>query len=287
MIGPGGRLTGRRRWGRSEVVPRMTPYYLRHPRTRLNRINEFAVVTEAVAAGGGLALMPRRAARPHNHRLADRGCGTRPDRSGSVPGPPWPSAHGSRCPHPRQEQCPPSCRRRGPGERGTKQCAHRRPVTVVDGGQRPRRQLPRRPLPLPCGSVLLQRQDQPQRQQQRPLSLAWNTLHRKNSGYLSTQPLADRAEERTAATPRSPRTSTKRGPFGSFRQSSISSDSRSRPSRLSSVRSPRAAVPQCTTVLLGSDRPGEYWTLVVTGPQRGRVWQLRDGCCRGAISCTG
>ncbi|MGW1092693.1 SMI1/KNR4 family protein [Streptomyces sp. NPDC002596] len=32
------------------------------------------------------------------------------------------------------------------------------------------------------------------------------------------------------------------------------------------------------SVLLGSDRPGEYWTLVVTGAQRGRVWWLRDGC---------
>ncbi|MEV4788281.1 SMI1/KNR4 family protein [Streptomyces tuirus] len=32
------------------------------------------------------------------------------------------------------------------------------------------------------------------------------------------------------------------------------------------------------SVLLGSDRSGEYWTLVVTGPQRGRVWWLRDGC---------
>ncbi|MER6408755.1 SMI1/KNR4 family protein [Streptomyces viridosporus] len=35
---------------------------------------------------------------------------------------------------------------------------------------------------------------------------------------------------------------------------------------------------QCGSVLLGSDRPGEYWTLVVAGPQRGRVWWLRDGC---------
>ncbi|MGW2778362.1 SMI1/KNR4 family protein [Streptomyces olivaceoviridis] len=35
---------------------------------------------------------------------------------------------------------------------------------------------------------------------------------------------------------------------------------------------------QCGSVLLGSDRPGEYWTLVVTGPQRGQVWWLRDGC---------
>ncbi|MFE8925835.1 SMI1/KNR4 family protein [Streptomyces rochei] len=32
------------------------------------------------------------------------------------------------------------------------------------------------------------------------------------------------------------------------------------------------------SVLLGSDRSGEYWTLVVTGPQRGRVWWLTDGC---------
>ncbi|MEU8992860.1 SMI1/KNR4 family protein [Streptomyces sp. NPDC048558] len=32
------------------------------------------------------------------------------------------------------------------------------------------------------------------------------------------------------------------------------------------------------SVLLGSDGSGEYWTLVVTGPQRGRVWWLRDGC---------
>ncbi|MFD0310042.1 hypothetical protein [Streptomyces sp. NPDC127119] len=32
------------------------------------------------------------------------------------------------------------------------------------------------------------------------------------------------------------------------------------------------------SVLLGSDRPGEYWTLVVTGPQRGQVWWLGDGC---------
>lgn len=35
---------------------------------------------------------------------------------------------------------------------------------------------------------------------------------------------------------------------------------------------------QCGSVLLGSDRPGEYWTLVVTGPRRGQVWWLRDGC---------
>ncbi|WP_158771738.1 SMI1/KNR4 family protein [Streptomyces sp. NRRL S-340] len=32
------------------------------------------------------------------------------------------------------------------------------------------------------------------------------------------------------------------------------------------------------SVLLGSDQPGQYWTLVVTGPQRGQVWWLRDGC---------
>ncbi|MFE7114721.1 hypothetical protein ACFU99_04775 [Streptomyces sp. NPDC057654] len=32
------------------------------------------------------------------------------------------------------------------------------------------------------------------------------------------------------------------------------------------------------SVLLGSDRPGEFWALVVSGPQRGRVWWLRDGC---------
>lgn len=32
------------------------------------------------------------------------------------------------------------------------------------------------------------------------------------------------------------------------------------------------------SVLLGSDGPGQYWTLVVTGPQRGRVWWLTDGC---------
>lgn len=31
----------------------------------VHRINEFAVVAEAVAAGGGLALMPRWTARPH------------------------------------------------------------------------------------------------------------------------------------------------------------------------------------------------------------------------------
>ncbi|MFH9733917.1 SMI1/KNR4 family protein [Streptomyces sp. NPDC017260] len=30
------------------------------------------------------------------------------------------------------------------------------------------------------------------------------------------------------------------------------------------------------SVLLGTDGPGEYWLLVVTGPQRGRVWWLRD-----------
>lgn len=32
------------------------------------------------------------------------------------------------------------------------------------------------------------------------------------------------------------------------------------------------------SVLLGADGVGEYWTLVVAGPQRGRVWWLRDGC---------
>lgn len=31
----------------------------------VHRVNEFAVVAEAVAAGGGLALMPRWTARPH------------------------------------------------------------------------------------------------------------------------------------------------------------------------------------------------------------------------------
>jgi hypothetical protein len=32
------------------------------------------------------------------------------------------------------------------------------------------------------------------------------------------------------------------------------------------------------SVLLCTDGPGEYWLLVVTGRQRGRVWWLRDGC---------
>ncbi|MFF8096303.1 hypothetical protein [Streptomyces sp. NPDC016675] len=32
------------------------------------------------------------------------------------------------------------------------------------------------------------------------------------------------------------------------------------------------------SVLLGSDQLGDYWTLVVTGPQRRQVWLLRDGC---------
>ncbi|MEW2290963.1 hypothetical protein AB0947_42105, partial [Streptomyces sp. NPDC047841] len=32
------------------------------------------------------------------------------------------------------------------------------------------------------------------------------------------------------------------------------------------------------SVLLGNDGPGECWTLVVTGAQRGQVWWLRDGC---------
>ncbi|MGW2016811.1 hypothetical protein [Streptomyces sp. NPDC001927] len=35
---------------------------------------------------------------------------------------------------------------------------------------------------------------------------------------------------------------------------------------------------QCGSVLLASDGPGEYWTLVVTGAQRGRAWWLGDGC---------
>lgn len=35
---------------------------------------------------------------------------------------------------------------------------------------------------------------------------------------------------------------------------------------------------QCGSIPLGSDRTGEYWTLAVTGPQRGRVWWLGNGC---------
>jgi hypothetical protein len=36
-------------------------------------------------------------------------------------------------------------------------------------------------------------------------------------------------------------------------------------------------------VLLGSDRPGEYWTLVVTGPQPGRMSARAGG---GSISAS-
>ncbi|MEU6349010.1 SMI1/KNR4 family protein [Streptomyces sp. NPDC047072] len=32
------------------------------------------------------------------------------------------------------------------------------------------------------------------------------------------------------------------------------------------------------SVLLGGNRDGEFWVLVVTGAQRGRVWWLGDGC---------
>jgi len=42
--------------------------------------------------------------------------------------------------------------------------------------------------------------------------------------------------------------------------------------------SPLHGIYQHGSVLLGSDQPGDYWTLVVTGRQRGRVWWLRDGC---------
>ena len=32
------------------------------------------------------------------------------------------------------------------------------------------------------------------------------------------------------------------------------------------------------SVLLGSEQPGWFWTLIVTGGQRGQVWVLSDGC---------
>lgn len=32
------------------------------------------------------------------------------------------------------------------------------------------------------------------------------------------------------------------------------------------------------SVLLGSEKPGWFWTLVTTGEQRGQVWVLSDGC---------
>lgn len=42
--------------------------------------------------------------------------------------------------------------------------------------------------------------------------------------------------------------------------------------------SPLHGIYQHGSVLLGSGQPPGFWTLVVTGPQRGRVWWLRDGC---------
>ncbi|MCZ0986235.1 LysR substrate-binding domain-containing protein [Streptomyces diastatochromogenes] len=53
--------TGSRSWPPSRPSPRRAGRRLH----LAHRINEFAVVAEAVAAGGGIALMPRWTMRPH------------------------------------------------------------------------------------------------------------------------------------------------------------------------------------------------------------------------------